>query len=113
VSGLVGLRRAERNANAFIGGLIALGGDAADGDQNIGLRIVCGSAPAGNRIWNDGKAGCLAQLSFKVTVYVYDLTCGWRIVISPAAGYVTLLHSVAGLARTELLVADFKGIRAA
>lgn len=40
-------------------------------------------------------------------------SCGWRIVISPAAGYVTLLHSVGGLVRTELLVDDFKGIRAA
>ncbi len=38
--------------------------------------------------------------------------CGWRIVIFLAAGHVTLLHSVAGLARIELLVADFKGIRA-
>jgi hypothetical protein len=40
-------------------------------------------------------------------------TCGWRIVISVAAGHVTLLHSVAELARIELLVADFEGIRAA
>jgi hypothetical protein len=38
---------------------------------------------------------------------------GWRIVISLAAGHVTLLHSVAELARIELLVADFEGIRAA
>ncbi len=35
---------------------------------------------------------------------------GWRIVISLAAGHVTLLHSVAELARIELLVADFEGI---
>jgi hypothetical protein len=38
--------------------------------------------------------------------------CGWRIVISPAAGHVTLLHSVLGLARIELVVADSKGIGA-
>jgi hypothetical protein len=38
---------------------------------------------------------------------------GWRIVISLAAGHVTLLHPVAELARIELLVADFEGIRAA
>ena len=36
--------------------------------------IVCGSAPAGDRIWNDGKAGCLAHFSFKVAVNVHDLT---------------------------------------
>ena len=39
-------------------------------------------------------------------------TCGWRIVISLTVGNVTLLHSVAELARIELLVADFEGIRA-
>jgi hypothetical protein len=39
--------------------------------------------------------------------------CGWRIVISLAAGHVTLFYSVAELARIELLVADFEGIRAA
>jgi hypothetical protein len=43
----------------------------------------------------------------------YYFTCGWRIVISLAAGHVTLLHSVAELAEIELLVADFEGIRAA
>ena len=37
---------------------------------------------------------------------------GWRIVISQSAGHVTLSHSVAGLARLELVVADFKGVRA-
>jgi hypothetical protein len=37
--------------------------------------------------------------------------CGWRIVISPATGHVTLLHPFAGLARVVLVVADFKGIR--
>ena len=35
-----------------------------------------------------------------------------RIVISPATGHVTLSHSVAGLARLELVVTDFKGVRA-
>jgi hypothetical protein len=74
VQGLVAICWSQRNANAFRGGLIALGGNTADRDQNIGLRIVCGSAPAGNRIWDDRKAGCLAQLSFKVTAYVHDLT---------------------------------------
>jgi len=38
-------------------------------------------------------------------------TSGWRIVISPATGHVTLSHSVAGLAQLELVVADFKGVR--
>jgi len=37
--------------------------------------------------------------------------CGWRI-LSPAAGHVTLLHFVLGLARIELVVADSKGIGA-
>jgi hypothetical protein len=36
--------------------------------------------------------------------------CGWRIVISPATGHVTL-HPVARLARVARVVADFKGIR--
>ena len=40
----------------------------------------------------------------------YATSCGWRIVISPATGHVTLLHSVLGLARIELVVADSKGI---
>ena len=40
----------------------------------------------------------------------YCATCGWRIVISPATGHVTL-HPFAGLARVVLVVADFKGIR--
>jgi hypothetical protein len=39
------------------------------------------------------------------------MTCGWRIVISPAAGHVTL-HSGQGLARIELMAADSKGIGA-
>jgi len=38
--------------------------------------------------------------------------CDWRIVISPALGHVTLLHSALGLARIELVVADSKGIGA-
>jgi hypothetical protein len=38
--------------------------------------------------------------------------CGWRIVISLAAGHVTLLHSVLGLGRIELVVADSKSIGA-
>src|SRR5713101_5333077 len=74
VQSLVGICWSHRNANAFRGGLIALDGDTADRNQDIGLRIVCGSAPAGNRIWDDRKAGCLAHLSFKVTVYIHDLT---------------------------------------
>ena len=37
-------------------------------------------------------------------------TCVWRIVISPMK--VTLSHPVAGLARLELVVTDFKGVRA-
>ena len=74
VQGLGGICWTQRNANAFRGGLVALGGNTADRDQNVGFRIVCGSAPAGNRIGDDRKAGRLAQLSFKVTVYVHDLT---------------------------------------
>jgi hypothetical protein len=46
----------------------------ADGYQNIGLWVVRGSAPAGDRLWNDREAGRLADLSFKVTAYVHDLT---------------------------------------
>jgi hypothetical protein len=38
------------------------------------------------------------------------VACGWRIVISPAAGFVTLLHSVVGLGPIELVVADSRGI---
>ena len=41
-----------------------------------------------------------------------DWTRGWRIVNSPVAGNVALLHSVAGSARIELEVTDFKGVRA-
>jgi hypothetical protein len=37
---------------------------------------------------------------------------GWRIVISPGIEHVTLLHSVLGLARIELVVDDSKGIGA-
>jgi hypothetical protein len=33
-------------------------------------------------------------------------SCGWRIVISPVAGHVTLLQSVRGLARIELVARD-------
>jgi hypothetical protein len=46
----------QRNANGFGGGLIALGGHAANRDLNIGLRVVCGCAAAGNRIRHDRKA---------------------------------------------------------
>ena len=64
----------QRNAYAFRGGLIALGGNTANGDQNIGLWIVRGSAPSRDRIGNDRKAGSLAHLTFKVTINIYDLT---------------------------------------
>src|SRR5580704_14214511 len=74
MQGLAVICRSQRYANGFSCGLIALGGNAADRDQNIGLRIVCGSAAAGDRIGDDGKARRLAHLSFKVAVYVYDLT---------------------------------------
>jgi hypothetical protein len=40
------------------------------------------------------------------------VACVWRIIISLAAGDVTLLHSVRGLARIELVVADSKDIGA-
>src|ERR1700685_4112935 len=65
--------RGQSDANRFGGGLIAFGGHDTDRNQNVGLRIVCGSAPAGNRIGHDRKAGRLAHLAFKVTVYVDDL----------------------------------------
>jgi hypothetical protein len=39
-------------------------------------------------------------------------SCGLRIFNSRTAGHVTFLHSVAGLGRIELEVADFQGIRA-
>ena len=38
-------------------------------------------------------------------------TCGWRIVISPTTGHLTLLHPVDGSPRVAQVVADFKGIR--
>src|SRR6202044_4000071 len=44
--GSLGSGRRERDAHAFGGRLIALGGDAADGHQNIGLQVVCHSAAA-------------------------------------------------------------------
>jgi hypothetical protein len=44
-------------------------------------------------------------------VEIVSIHAGWRIVISPATGHVTLLHPVAGSARVALVVADFKGIR--
>src|SRR6202035_2089734 len=72
--GLAMICCSQRNANAFECGRIALGGNTADRNQNVGLRIVCGSAPEGDRIWDDGKTRCLAHLSFKVTVYIHDLT---------------------------------------
>jgi hypothetical protein len=40
---------------------------------------------------------------------VFTDACGWRIVILPAAGQVTLLHTVLGF---ELVAADSKGIGA-
>jgi hypothetical protein len=44
--------------------------------------------------------------------YAQVCACGWRIVISPATGDVTLLPPVAGLARVAPGGgADFKGIR--
>src|SRR5208282_5932995 len=74
VQSLLLIRWSQRDANRFSGGLIALGGNATDRDQDISLRIVCGSAPASDRIGNDGKAGRLAHLPFKVAVYVHYLT---------------------------------------
>jgi hypothetical protein len=74
VQSLVLIRWSQRDANGFSGGLIALGSNAADRDQDIGFRIVGGSAPASDRIGDDGKAGRLSHLSFKVTVNVHDLT---------------------------------------
>src|SRR5271156_1255345 len=64
----------QRDANAFKSGAVTLRGDAAYGDQHIGLRIVGGGAPTGNCIGNDGEARCLADLSLKVTADVHDLT---------------------------------------
>src|SRR5271156_6507641 len=74
VQGLFAIRRSQRDAKAFRRGLIALGGNTADGDQNMGLRIVCGSAPAGNRIGDDRKAESLAHFSFEVNANFQDLT---------------------------------------
>src|ERR1700756_505668 len=74
IQGYFGICGNQRDANGFGGGLIALRGDTADGDQNIRLRIVCSCAPAGDGIWDDGKAGGLAYLTFEMTVNVHDLT---------------------------------------
>src|SRR6202034_2664319 len=75
VQGLGGFYWTQSNANRFSGGLIALGGNATDRNQNVGLRIVRGGAASGNRVGDDRKTAGLAHLSFKVTVYVYDLAC--------------------------------------
>jgi hypothetical protein len=48
VQRFVAISRSQRNANEFECGSIALGGNAADRDQNIGFRIVCGRAPPGD-----------------------------------------------------------------
>src|SRR5580698_7804293 len=74
VQGLFGSCCSQRNTNAFGGGLITLGGDATDRDQNISFRIVCGSASARNCIRDDRKARGPAQLSFEMAVYIHDLT---------------------------------------
>src|SRR5271156_6590552 len=71
---LFAIGRSQRDADAFRGGVISLGGNTAGGGKNVGLRIVRGSAPASNRIGNDRKAGSLAHLSFEVAVNVHDLT---------------------------------------
>jgi hypothetical protein len=44
--------------------------------------------------------------------FIVPLVAGELLFRQPS-GHVTLLHSVAGLARIALVVADFKGIRAA
>ena len=71
---LTGLRRSQRDANAFEDRLIALGCNAADRHQHIRLRIVrCGAAP-GDRIGNDRETWRHADLSLKVAIDVHNLT---------------------------------------
>jgi hypothetical protein len=56
---------------------------------------------------------CITRLYYAALCWYWRLSrCGWRIVISAFAGHVTLSHSVAGSARLELVVADFKDVRA-
>ena len=69
----IGFHRSQGDADAFSGRLIALGGNTADGYQNIRLRIVSGRAAASDRIRNDGEARGLADFAFEVAVYVDDL----------------------------------------
>ena len=64
----------ERDANAFKSRTVTLRGNAAYGDQYIGLRVVRCGASAGDRIGNDREARCLADFSLKVTINVHDLT---------------------------------------
>src|SRR5271163_4164388 len=64
----------QRDAHAFKGRTVTLRGNAAHGDQDIGLRVVCGGAPAGDRIGNDRKARCPADFPLEVTTDVHDLT---------------------------------------
>jgi hypothetical protein len=75
VERLAAIRRSQRDANGFECGRVALGGNTSDRDQHIGLRIVRGSAPAGDSIGNDGKTGRLPNFPFKVTEDIHDLTC--------------------------------------
>jgi anaerobic selenocysteine-containing dehydrogenase len=91
---LIGICRSQRDPHTLSSRLITLGGNAADGDQNIGFRVVCGGAPAGDRVGNDREAGRLADLAFKVTVYVHNLAgleipclhTGERALILPCLG---------------------------
>ena len=74
VKRLGGICRSQRDADAFKGGLIALGGDTANGNQNICLRVVCGCTPARDLVWHDCKARGLADFPLKVTIDVHNLT---------------------------------------
>jgi hypothetical protein len=71
---LSGICRSQRDANAFEGGLITLGSNAADGHQNISLRIVRRGAPTSDLVWDYREARRLANFTFKVTIDVHDLT---------------------------------------
>ena len=70
---LNGIGWSECDANAFKGRLVTLCGNAAHGNQNIGLRVIRGGASSGDRIGNDCEVGCLADFSLKVTIDVHDL----------------------------------------
>src|SRR5215216_6462706 len=74
---VVELERRGRGADAdddrLGGGRVALVGDAADGDEDVGLGEVGGGAAARERVGHDEEAAGRALLAVEVAEEVYDL----------------------------------------